>query len=851
MNRQTVLRPIQRLVVAASLLLGLPCTALAEACWQPISSAGRIQPWETGRLCQPTAEAAFNAWIAIASASDRGCFTGYDGYCFHYTKRWTGMTGAPARSDLPGKCEEPAAPAVGSSVYCLYFEDGWTDKFGSTTGGPPGAWFAVRANAVCPGGQAFDSQAGICRRLEESSVVGTAPPSCDAGGLAVGNPIQPLTGTKRQRWNLGMDLPHFPLTLTFDSSTRPPMVDASRIDPLAEPPQVLGTPFLALSTHRLLRFNDGRTRARVFTGDGYSTEYLRGTDGQLRSSDGSRLAPHGAGWLAWDSQRFAVDVYSGEGRLLSVSRASGATVSMAYSADNSLTADLPKPGLLAYAQDDFGRRVNFSYQSLTGGITGVSKVTGPDGSSVGLAYDALQRMDRVTFADLTTFKLVYGESRLPFHLTGVIDERGKAFGKFPYLISGQVAETSADGAIGRYQVTQQTLPAVEAKQEVATDGTLRRTWRWIAGGAVSIESPTGGVSVVSPLLSDGWLRVSSQTQPAGSGCAASSRSLSYDSTGNPVEENDFNGNRVCRGWDASRRLEMSRVEGLATDAVCSTVTAIGATLPAGARKVSSQWHPDWRLSVKVAEPLKFTTKVYNGQPDPFDGGAPASCAPSTALLPDGKPIAVLCKEVEQATTDASGAAGFSATLASGVVARQRSWTYNQWGQVLTAKGPRTDVNDTTTYAYHLATTADVTMGDLQSVTNAAGQVTSYTHYNRHGQALRLVDPNGVLTVNTYDLRQRLKSATVGGRETVFSYDAAGLLKQLSLPDGTSVGYTWDDAQRLTKITDQAGNSVTYTLDNAGNRAQEVVTDSSGNLSRTITRAFDALGRLQQVTGAAR
>jgi hypothetical protein len=42
----------------------------------------------------------------------------------------------------------------------------------------------------------------------------------------------------------------------------------------------------------------------------------------------------------------------------------------------------------------------------------------------------------------------------------------------------------------------------------------------------------------------------------------------------------------------------------------------------------------------------------------------ASCAPADALLPDGKPIAVLCKRVEQSTTDASGAAGLSALSTS-------------------------------------------------------------------------------------------------------------------------------------------------------------------------------------------
>ena len=92
-----------------------------------------------------------------------------------------------------------------------------------------------------------------------------------------------------------------------------------------------------------------------------------------------------------------------------------------------------------------------------------------------------------------------------------------------------------------------------------------------------------------------------------------------------------------------------------------------------------------------------------------------------AVLPDGKPIAVLCKQVEQATLDPDGSQGFAASLDNPAAAR-RSWTYNARGQVLTATDAR---NNTTTYTYHESTTADATIGDLQSVTNPAGHVTTF------------------------------------------------------------------------------------------------------------------------------
>ena len=297
--------------------------------------------------------------------------------------------------------------------------------------------------------------------------------------------------------------------------------------------------------------------------------------------------------------------------------------------------------------------------------------------------------------------------------------------------------------------------------------------------------------------------------------------------------------------------ETTRIEGLLGGnggAVCSSVLPVGATLPAGSRKISTQWHPDWKLPVQVSEPGRRTTYVYNGQPDPFAGNATASCAPTNATLIDGKPIVVLCRQVEQATTDANGAQGLTAALQSGVANREQKWTYNGYGQVLTHDGPRTDVADVTTYAYYSDTTADHMPGDLRSLTNAAGHLTQYTKYDKNGQLLESVDANGTVTTMTYDARQRLLTQSVGGQLASYEYWPNGLLKKATQPDASFISYGYDAAQRLTSITDSSGNSITYTLDNSGNRTAEQVKDVQGTLRRQLTRAFDALGRVQQTTG---
>ena len=371
--------------------------------------------------------------------------------------------------------------------------------------------------------------------------------------------------------------------------------------------------------------------------------------------------------------------------------------------------------------------------------------------------------------------------------------------------------------------------------------------------SVSLGDPLGAQRVIQFTRMFGQIYGTSKSQPEGSGCAASTSAIAYDANGNVASRDDFNGSRVCYASDLYRNLETTRVEGLANTASCSSVTPANAALPLGSRKVSSQWHPDWRLESKVAEPGRYTTSVYNGQPDPFNANAIASCAPSTALLPDGKPIAVLCKTVEQATTDGDGHLGFTAALQPGVANRVRSWTYTQYGQVLTAKDP---LGNTTTNTYYPDTAftgvnpnaVGHTIGDLQTVTNALGKVTSYGQYDKHGNLLQSTDPNGVVTTNSYDLRQRLLSTSVGGQTTGYTYDAAGQLLKITAPDASWIGYEYDPAHRMTATKDNLGNRVEYVLDNAGNRTAENVKDTGGALRRTLARSIDALGRVQQTTG---
>jgi len=176
----------------------------------------------------------------------------------------------------------------------------------------------------------------------------------------------------------------------------------------------------------------------------------------------------------------------------------------------------------------------------------------------------------------------------------------------------------------------------------------------------------------------------------------------------------------------------------------------------------------------------------------------------------------------------------------------RIWT-NTWSNSLLAStlGPRGDVKGLTSYSYD-------STGALISVTNALGQATKVTQHTPGGLPQTLVDANGVTTNLTYDARLRLVSSAVttatGVMTTKYSWDAAGNLLTTTLPDGSALTNTYDQAHRVTSVSDLLHQSIAYTLDAMGNRIQTAVADASSRRQRLHSAVFDTVGRAVQDVG---
>jgi YD repeat-containing protein len=486
---------------------------------------------------------------------------------------------------------------------------------------------------------------------------------------------------------------------------------------------------------------------------------------------------------------------------------------MTYSTSSTPASIAPGPGLLVSVSDQFGRQLSFTYDASNRVIT----MTDPGGGTYLFEYDGpsgpagANNLTKVTFPDGRTRIYFYNEAAqinagaacstpspvLPNALTGLQDENGVRFATWTYDCSGRATSTERAGGVERYAFT------YAADHSVVTDplGTSR-----------TVDIPVQRILGVA--YSTGT------TQPGASGSGQVSNARSRDAQGNLSSRTDYNGNRTNYTYDLARNLETSRTEGL---------TAAGAPTPQ-TRTISTQWHSTFRLPTAIAEPLRITTFTYDA-----DGTA---CGARSAL----------CSKTVQATTDADGSQGFSATPSGSP--RTWTYTYNANGSILTVNGPRTDVTDVTTYTYYANNDADLgNRGNVATITNAAGHTTSITAYNAHGQPLTIVDPTGLATTMTHDARQRLKTRTVGTQTTTYDYDFAGQLTKITLPDGSFLSYTYDGAHRLMGMEDNLGNRIAYTLDAMGNRTQEQVRDPSNALAQTRSRVFSNLNRLFQELGA--
>jgi YD repeat-containing protein len=691
----------------------------------------------------------------------------------------------------------------------------------------------------------------------------------------VANPIDPLFGAKIVNETLGIRVGHESLVVVYDSRVHVPYVSPPSIvnGSSGGPASVPLTSFGGLwttSVHKFLYIqregasNVGFT-VQAYRGDGRALTFNHPTATTytpLNPSTRERLVPVLDASGNQTSQVRMIDSYGNielyelgnvtsgyYGTLQSIAYATGGNVAFSYGTlTNSVTP------LLTRIVDDQGRAVSLVYEADESSAGArLNHLVAPDGNSYGFTYDAQGNLMQITWPDGKARTFLYERADLPWAITGIVDENSSRFATYSYDTTGVPVSTEHADGVERYAFSYAVPPRLSVSESL-NGSVLTREHSWAPPQDVYISTPSGSEQSLLGTLFAGAPALAGQAQPAGSGSAQSSSAIAYDAQGNRASFADFNGMRTCYAYDTSNR-ETIRIEGLtsADTGACASYVSGAIALPATARMIRTEWYLNWRLPAKVTQPRRQTIYSYNDQSSPS-----TTCAQGAAALPDGNWLPVLCQQVVKSTLDGNGSSS-SPTVESSVQPVTTTFTYDTAGRVLTSVDAN---NHATTYEYYSDTAftgADPnatghTIGDLHTVTNAASQITTFTLYDKAGRVRHSINPKGIETDVVYTPRGWVDtiSVTVAGtsRVTHYTYDNVGQLKDVSLPDGTALHHDYDAAHRLYRITDARSNSVTYTLDNAGNRTGEEIKDSSGTLLRSITRSFDALNRVQQVTGAA-
>lgn len=434
--------------------------------------------------------------------------------------------------------------------------------------------------------------------------------------------------------------------------------------------------------------------------------------------------------------------------------------------------------------DSYSRQLSFTYTA--GGL--INTVTTPGGLVLTYGYNASglhgttdDRLVSVSYNTTpgTSQTYLYELSTEPFSLTGITDENGNRAATWGYDSAGRATSSERFSAPGT-PIEQTTI-----------------AYNGVDGATVT--NALGLQETYTYTVLQGVPKVAQISRAETTGIPAATRNFTYDTNGYQNSATDWNGNTTSV-TNNSRGQPTQIVEASGSSVERTTNISYDSTFV--------------HLPSVIAEPTRTISNVYDGNG--------ATCSP-------GGTTGDLCSST---VADA---------LPTGYPSRTWAYTWNATGEILTAEGPRTDVNQTTSYTY--------ANGNLSTLTDALGHVGHYISYDADGRLLSATDPNGLTTLLTYDTRGRLLSRNSGGLITSNAYDAVGNLIQVTSPDGSYVIVTYDAANRLTKLTDNFGATMVYTLDAAGNRIGQQAFDSSGNLAATHGRAFDATSRMVQSIGA--
>ncbi len=576
---------------------------------------------------------------------------------------------------------------------------------------------------------------------------------------------------------------------------------------------------------------------------------LAGGDGSgMRFVDdgagGSRPLKGFHGTLRADPSDFSFDFYSKDGTRYHYFPGGDGVWRLDFIADpNGNATDLvydPTGGapLLAAVVDTGGRQLLFEYETKAFEVAGeidlwagpvVSRITGPEGFALALAYDSFGNLVRAereggSRGEIYTYATVedplYPAGRRV--LTAATDALDGGATRYDYLV-GRIGVPSADIEVPRVLVERVTRPM---------------------GGATSFAYDLPGLLDRTPTL------VHQATDPRGF-----ATTYTLDAYGSPLSIVDPLGQTTTMTWDPDDVVVLTR-----TDANGATTT------------FTYDEHANLETELIQVRDVDGVVHAY---------GLVNSYLPPSAFDPP------YLKERLASRTDRNGhTTTFEYDLHGNLLRTTVVGTTVETRHTYLENGDRASTTDpngnTTLYAYdplgNLAVTRDPLGGETTTTWNARslpverhdalGRITAFTYdtlgrltstsrplgavetiaYDDVANIEMRTDAEGRVRSSLFDLEGRLvEEVDPAGAHRVFAYDPAGnkTLESLWFDEATTradVGYEYDEAGRLARRTEPLGRLTQYQYDGVGNVLRETLEDSSnGNWPARVTESeYDEL-----------
>lgn len=499
------------------------------------------------------------------------------------------------------------------------------------------------------------------------------------------------------------------------------------------------------------------------------------------------------------------------------------------------------PGLMAVTgiQDRYGNTVEIDRDAV-GNIT---KVSSPNGRYISFQHDTSNRVTQAQDNLGRIVSYVYD----PTGRLSTVTDANSGVTTYTYDSNNNMLTIKDPRGIvyltnqydGNNRVSQQTLGDGGIYKFAWTSGTSS-----VLGFAESGSLPTGGsasavIGFRTSTGTEGYLPLVSEVQvtdPRGV-----IRDVKFNSTGQMTsntyalgkpEQQAFTYAYYADNLLQSVTDQLARVTAFQYDANGNTIQVTRLSGTSNAVSTFFSYDPNFSQLTSVTDPLNNTTSItLDNFGNPQTITDPLMHQTTMTFNPAGQPLTVI--DALNDKTQFGYSAGDLSSITDPLNRITNRFT-DSVGRIVSVTDP---AGDATKLSYN-------PLNQVLTTTNPIGGASTFT-YDGNGNLLTLKDANNHTTTYTYENMDRLATRKDGlNRSESYQYDTNGNLTQFTDRRGKVTTYTYDNLNRriFAGFGTQAGptyeSTINYTWD-GGNRLTKVVDSVTG----TITRGYDGLDRL--------